>query len=65
MSDTVSIPLVCVTDDCPRFGRLVNMISEYPLEILDAFYEDYDGSEAEDACPICGQPAVPQDALLE
>lgn len=65
MPQTVSIPLVCETLGCANRGEIVNTISEYPAEFIEAFYEDYDGSEPEDVCPMCGEPAIAQDPVME
>jgi hypothetical protein len=60
-SQSVSIPIVCETPGCPNNGSLINRISEYPADLVDAFFEDYDGSVLEDRCPLCGEAGIAQD----
>lgn len=65
MSQFVSIPIICETLDCPNDCRLINLISEYPADMIDAFFEDYDGSEPEDRCPLCGEAGIAHNPMAE
>jgi len=61
MTEFVSIPIVCETDNCANNGTVINRITEYPADMVDAFFEDYDGSAPEDRCPVCGEAGIALD----
>jgi hypothetical protein len=60
----LEIPIVCENEQCPNFGKTINVISEIAAEDIDLFYEDYDGSVEYDYCPICGELGVAKDPIL-
>ncbi|MBI3913254.1 MAG: hypothetical protein HY327_03500 [Chloroflexi bacterium] len=63
-SREIEIPVVCETDGCKNYGKLVNVVRGVPFADLDLFYENYDDSVEEDHCPICGGLGVAEDPLL-
>lgn len=65
MSNTYSIPVICMTEGCANRGEAVNVISGIEEEYLEAFYESFGDAEPEDYCPICGELGVAEDPELE
>ncbi|MCZ2128186.1 MAG: hypothetical protein LC099_10495 [Anaerolineales bacterium] len=61
----VNIPIVCENDECKNCGSLINIISEINIQDVDLFYENYDGSNEHDYCPICGQLGIAEDPVLK
>lgn len=61
----MKIPLVCETADCANQWKVVQVISQIAPEHLDLFYENYDGSDGDNYCPLCAVLAITYDALPE
>jgi hypothetical protein len=57
----MKVPIFCETEGCPNSGKVVNWVTNIPVEDLDLFYEGYDGSEEADYCNICGELGVAED----
>ena len=51
-------PIFCETEGCWNCGRMINLVSNIPVEDLDLFYEGYDESEPADSCNVCGELGV-------
>ena len=59
----LTIPIVCETPRCPNEGEIINSVSGIPAALADAFYEDFDGSDPADVCPLCGAAGVAADPI--
>ena len=61
----MKIAIVCMTPRCMYKGSAINIISGISPDLVDAFYEDYNGSDSEDVCLSCGQPGIAIDPQPE
>ena len=47
----MTIPIVCETENCARFGTEINRISGIETQDFDSFYESWRGGDKADYCP--------------
>lgn len=61
-NQAVEIPIICESQQCANYGRVINIVSELTTNDLDLFYEDYNGTEPADYCPLCKKLGVAENA---
>lgn len=59
--EQIVIPIICENPHCANLDNLVNVVSGITTDDMDLFYESYDGTDAEDYCPVCGELGVAED----
>ncbi|MBI3537601.1 MAG: hypothetical protein HY070_08605 [Chloroflexi bacterium] len=63
-SREIEIPIICETNQCENYGKIVNVVRGIRFKDLDLFYENFDDSVEQDKCPICGELGVAEDPIL-